>query len=317
MDQRLIRILGGTTEHYPYALEKKYPRILETILSRWNDDTLNDYFMELMVSDRKGRSGFSPDVAANILRLSLIHASKEKQNKINDIWEVSADSFASFTPHPIDSSTPIKATDALLNALQQYDIPGTQQGFFSAAETGQFAAVALFIEAKTSTEIRDNLGWTPLMSAAFRGHNDIVDLLLRHNADALAADNNGNTALHWAAFGGDPRSTALLIRHLAFIDARNNFGWTPLIQASARNHPAIISQLLECGAHIDLADNNGYTALHKAAESGYCEIVQQLLKQGAKSDLKTCNGNTALQLAIKNKQDETVKLLLPDNTVAT
>ena len=36
MDQRLIRILGGTTEHYPYALENKYPRILETIMHRFS-----------------------------------------------------------------------------------------------------------------------------------------------------------------------------------------------------------------------------------------------------------------------------------------
>jgi len=312
MDQRLIRILGGTTEHYPYALEKQYPRILETILSSWDDDTLNDYFMALMVSDRKGRSGFPPDVAANILRLSLIHASKEKYNKTNDIWDISADSFTNFTPHSPCRSESIKATDTLLNALKQYGIACTEEGFFSAAETGHRAAVALFIEAKTSTEIRDNLGWTPLMSAAFRGHNEIIDLLLAHHADTQATDNNGNTALHWAAFGGDPRSTALLIGHLAVIDARNHFGWTPLIQASARNHLAILSLLLESGADVDSADNNGYSALHKAAESGYCEIVQRLLKQGAQRDLKTCDGNTALQLAIKNKQEEAAQLLQQD-----
>jgi hypothetical protein len=67
MDQRLIRILGGTTEHYPYALENKYPRILETIMSLWDEDEIDPYFMELMVSDREGRGGFPPDVAANIM----------------------------------------------------------------------------------------------------------------------------------------------------------------------------------------------------------------------------------------------------------
>lgn len=45
MNQRLLRILGGKTEHYFYALESKYPRILETIMSLWDEDEIDNYFL--------------------------------------------------------------------------------------------------------------------------------------------------------------------------------------------------------------------------------------------------------------------------------
>ncbi|MFA6922177.1 MAG: hypothetical protein WC216_10060, partial [Gallionella sp.] len=90
MDQRLIRLLGGSTRHYPYALESKFPRILGTIMSLWdNDEEIDDYFMGLMVNDRPNRIGFPPDVATDIMHLSLVHASRVAPDKIADIWEAS------------------------------------------------------------------------------------------------------------------------------------------------------------------------------------------------------------------------------------
>jgi ankyrin repeat protein len=309
MDQRLIRILGGTTEHYPYALENKYPRILETIMSLWDEDEIDSYFMELMVSDREGRGGFPPDVAANIMRLSLLHAAQEKPDKIKDIWDASATSFVNFKPQPL--SEWINPTDALIGALQKINLPCTPAAFFEAVETGNRTAAALFIDAKINTEIRDNRGWTPLMAAAFRGQAEIVDLLIRHGAEINALDSGGNSALHWAAFGGHADCARQLIAHSASIDLRNHFGWTPLIQAAARNHTEVVSQLISSGVNLDTCANDGYTALHKAAELGYGEIAQLLLVQGANPDLANSEGNTPLKLAIKNKQDEVVKLLTP------
>lgn len=307
MDQRLIKILGGTTEHYPYALANKYPRILETIMSLWDDDDIDPYFMELMVNNRDGRDGFPPDVAANIMRLSLLHAAQEKPDKINDIWEASPSSFVNFKPQPL--SEWINPSDALIDALQKINLPCTPAAFFEAVETGNRTAAALFIDAKINTEIRDNRGWTPLMAAAFRGQAEIIDLLIRHGAEVNALDSGGNTALHWAAFGGHATCARQLITHSASIDLRNHYGWTPLIQAAARNHAEVVSLLIASGVNLDTCANDGYTALHKAAELGYGEIAQLLLAQGANSNLANSEGNTPLKLAIKNKQAEVVNLL--------
>ncbi|OGT38463.1 MAG: hypothetical protein A3K00_07415 [Gallionellales bacterium RIFOXYD2_FULL_52_7] len=306
MNQRLIRILGGTTVNYPYTLESKYPRILETIMSLWDEDEIDNYFMELMVNDRGGRSGFPPDVAAEIMHLSLVHASQEAPDKHKDIWDAPSESFVNFTPHPAndwaDPNEPYKTE------LQKLDITCTPEGFFEATETGNRTAVALFMEAKINTEIRDNRGWTPLMMAAFNGHEEIIGLLIQHGADVNALDSGGNSALHWAAFGGHISCAKQLVQHHAKIDARNNFGWTPLMQATARNHPGIVALLVDSGVNLDAAADDGYTALHKAAASGYSEIVQLLLEQGADKNVKTSDGDTPEKLAVRNRQEAVIKL---------
>ena len=308
MNQRLVRILGGTTVNYPYALESKYPRILETILSLWDDDEIDNYFMELMVNDRGGRSGFSPDIAAEIMHVSLVHAAQEPPDKHKDIWDAGSDSFANFTPRPAADWTAPDEHDKI--ELQKLDISCSPEGFFEAAETGNRTAVALFIEAKTNTEVRDNRGWTPLMTASFHGRDEIVELLIKHDADVNALDMGGNSALHWAAFGGYAGCARQLIQNHARIDARNNFGWTPLIQATARNHLDIVALLIDSGVNLDAAVDDGYTALHKAAALGYNDIVRLLLEQGADRTLKTNDGDTAEKLAIKNRQEAVAKLFM-------
>ena len=309
MNQRLLRILGGKTERYPYALESKYPRILDTLMSLWDDDAIDDYFRELLVSDRGERSGFPPGIAAEIMHLSLVHAAQEPPDKRHDIWDVRSEAFANFTSHPAtDWADP---DPNLKNELQKHNLPCTPEGFFEAVETGNRTAAALFLEAKYNTEIRDNRGWTPLMMAAFNGRDEILALLMQHDADVDALDLGGNSALHWAAFGGHTACARQLIRKHAKVDARYNFGWTPLIQATARNHPELAALLIESGANLDAAADDGYTALHKAAASGYGEIVKLLLEQGADSSLETNEGDTADSLARKNHQEDAVKLFAP------
>jgi ankyrin repeat protein len=309
MNQRLIRILGGTTEHYPYALEGKFPRILETIMSLWDDDEIDNYFMELMVSKRPDRAGFSPDVAADIMRLSLIHAAQEAPDKHKDIWELNSDSFVNFTPHHATDWPDLN--QSIKSELDKYNIPCTPEGFFEASETGNRAAVALFLEAKISTEIRDNRGWTPLMLAAFNGRDEIIDMLIQNNADVNSLDQGGNSALHWAAFGGHLSSAKRLIEHHARINEQNSFGWTPLIEATARNHLNIVTLLIESGANLDTAAGDGYTALHKAAASGFSEIVKLLLAQGSDRNIRAIDGGTPYELAIKSGQEDVIKLLMP------
>lgn len=309
MNQRLIRILGGTTQHYPYALESKFPRILDMIMSLWDSDEIDQCFMELMVNNRADRKGFPPDVAAEIMHLSLVHAAQESPDKNKDIWDVSADLFAHYTPHPEAVNDWEISAQAYKAELKKLDIPCTEEGFFDAVEEGNRAAVAMFIEVPVSTEVRDHRGWTPLMLASFLGNDDIAGLLIHYKADVNALDLAGNSALHWAAFGGHTACIRMLIENHARTDVRNNFGWTPLMQATARNHIEGVALLIQSGVDLDSVAEDGYTPLHKAAASGYLDIVELLLEQGADKNLKTRDGYTPAQLAATNQQDAVTKVL--------
>ncbi len=305
MNQRLLRILGGKTEHYPYELEKHYPRILETIMSLWDDETMDGYFTELLVSNRGERSGFPPAIAAEIMHLSLVHAAQEPPEKSKGIWDAAPNSFVNFTPRRDWADM----TEAAQSEIAQLGLPCTPEGFFEAAETGNRAALALFIEAQKNTEFRDNRGWTPLMAACFNGWDETVTMLIHHDADVNAIDLGGNTALHWAAFSGHIPCLNLLISRQAKINAGNNFDWTPLMQATARNHGEMVARLIECGADLDKADNDGYTALHKAVASGNEQIARLLLQNGADKKRPTDDGDTPDSLAVKNKDARMIRIL--------
>jgi len=335
MNQRLIRILGGSTEHYPYALESKYPRILEQIMSLWDSDEIDHCFMDLMVTNRGDRVGFPPEVAAEIMYLSLVHAAQESPDKNKDIWDASSNLFVNFTPHatlenswpapPADIQNELKklgfyvTPEGFFDAIEENNraavalfiqVPiSTEKGFFDAIEENNRAAVALFIQVPISTEIRDNRGWTPLMLAAFLGNIEITELLIKSSADINALDLGGNSALHWAVFGCHTACTRILIEHHARTDTRNNFGWTPLMQATARNNLEGAALLIASGVNLDTAANDGMTALHKAAASGYLELVELLLEQGADRKLKTYAGLTPMELAVNNKHERVIQVL--------
>lgn len=308
MNPRLLRILGGSAERYPHALEEKFPRILNMIMSLWDKDEIDEYLMELMVSKRPNRAGFPPDVAADIMHLSLIHAMQDSSTKHEDAWnEISAESSENALAHRNDNwSEPWIHVRSELNKL---GIACSPEGFFESVQTGHEAAVKLFLEAKVGTELRNKRGSTPLIAAGFYGHGAVLDLLLHKNCDVNAQDMEGNTALHWASFNGHGSSVMRLIGHHAKIDMQNDSGHTPLMQATAHNHRDIVARLIAAGANPDITADDGYTALHQAAALGHLEIVKSLLAHGAAKNPRAIDQNTPCTLAAKNGQAEVLKLL--------
>jgi hypothetical protein len=311
MDERLLRILGGEMRLYPFALESKFPRILSQIMLLWGKPQIDDYFMSLMVNDREDRAGFPPDVAAEIMRLNLVHASSHKSHKKTDVWDLSTDKFASFKPPvAIERNMEWKPLPAAtVAALDRLGIPCSARGFHRAAETGNRSAVALFLEAHVNTEIHNERGWTPLMVAAFKGHDEIIRVLLKHHANVHATDILGNTALHWATEAGKTSSAKLLIQNHANIDACNQTGLTPLIRAAMLRRLGEVLLLIDSGANLNSTARDGSTALHKAAAEGYIEIVRTLVHHGADMRIKNLDGSLPLTLALKNNHQEVVKLL--------
>lgn len=312
MDQRLLRILGGETAHYPYSLENKYPRVFNKIMSLWDSPEMDAYFMDLIVDTRGGREGFPEDVATEIVHLSLIHSAHHQSKQKADVWEATADSFVDYAASamPVDSRVWHEPSEQLRKAIISLGIDCTPAGFLKAAEIGDRAAVGMFLDSGIGSEIRNEQGWTALMLASFNGHNEVIALLLKHNADVYSSDLGGNSALHWAAFSGHVNCALALIEHHADVNAQNSFGWTPLLQATARRHLAVVMLLINHGANLNLIARDGNTALHKAAAAGYTEIIRPLLAHEADANIKNLEGETAVKMAIKNKHDAAIRILL-------
>ena len=69
--------------------------------------------------------------------------------------------------------------------------------------------------------VPSNTGWTPLNSAADRGHVEVVKLLLEKGADVAVPDNSGLTALHAAVISGHEIIVKLLIDNQASLFSLN------------------------------------------------------------------------------------------------
>ncbi|KAI0284499.1 ankyrin repeat-containing domain protein [Russula brevipes] len=128
----------------------------------------------------------------------------------------------------------------------------------------------------SSVDPRGYFQRSPLMSAAYFGDLEMVEVLLHYGADVGAQSISGRTALHFAA--GSHRSGA----------------------------PEVVRLLLNRGADINMRATDDATPLHSAAVYGAVDAVRVLLEHGASVDGKDDEGQTAFQVA---HTDEIKKLL--------
>jgi ankyrin repeat protein len=112
-----------------------------------------------------------------------------------------------------------------------------------------------------------------IFKAAKSGDGATVRALLAADAGLVhARDADASTPLHYAVWKGHRELVALLLAAGADVNARNtneHWGTTPLHAAAHANEKAIALRLLEHGADAEARDGNGrtpldHTAFHKA-----------------------------------------------------
>ena len=92
--------------------------------------------------------------------------------------------------------------------------------------------------------LQSGVGVAALMLAADKGHERVVELLLRHGAEVDLQDSGGGTALMSAATNSHERVVELLIRHGAEINLQQRGGLTALMGAAADGHLPNLLRLL-------------------------------------------------------------------------
>ncbi|CBJ33459.1 inversin protein alternative isoform [Ectocarpus siliculosus] len=144
---------------------------------------------------------------------------------------------------------------------------------------------------------KDNVGETPLMKAADKGHLPVVEALLDAGVDVAITTDQSISALHLAAAKGSGGIVDALLKSGAAKDARDDEGATPLLFAAAEGHLPVVNALLDGGADMEARDESGDTPLTGAITMGHLPVVNALLDGGADKEARDEIGDTPLMLA--------------------
>ncbi|KAM4608235.1 uncharacterized protein ankrd50l isoform 2-T2 [Polymixia lowei] len=190
----------------------------------------------------------------------------------------------------------------------------------AAGVKGYGEVASLLLERGADPEHRDRDGMTPLLLAAYEGHEDIVELLLEAGADVdETAGPNVNTP---AAAAVTPLLAAAAMGHIktvgrvlfwgAAVDAIDGEGRTALSLAAARGSVEVVRALLDRGLDENHKDDLGWTPLHAAACEGHRAACAALTERGSMARVGEMDieGRTPLILAAQEGHCSTARLLL-------
>ncbi|XP_077101479.1 ankyrin repeat and SAM domain-containing protein 3 [Siphateles boraxobius] len=170
----------------------------------------------------------------------------------------------------------------------------------TACSIGQYDVVAECIRRGDVDLDGKNIGgWTPLMYAAYIGHDSIANLLLETGISVSTTTSKGLTPLMLAASCGNESIAHFLLQKGAQLECKDVHGWTALLHSTATGHQQMVKFLLEHHANANVKEPlSGFTPLMEAAASGHEIIVQYLLNHGVRTEERNIKGETARALAM-------------------
>jgi len=157
---------------------------------------------------------------------------------------------------------------------------GSRKALFVAISEQKLAIVKFLISHGLNIHERDELGFSPLIKASFKGYTDIVKFLLENGANINQVDGLDYTSLLWAA----SRNNLETVKFLLEFNSPGNkinvnatvYGRTVLIIASMSGFTEIVKMLLDHGAKVNIVDSLRKTALSEAMFYKNQEIIEML-----------------------------------------
>ena len=165
---------------------------------------------------------------------------------------------------------------------------------WSACRVDDLERVRQLIQDGQDVNRGDSDGRTPLMAAAYNGHDQMVHELIRAGADVNRKNNIKQTALHWASSRGHSNVVTTLAEAGANLNVQDEDGMTPLMEAAFCNFVNVVVELIRAGADVSVVSSReclsvaaGSTALHFAAKMNTIKCGVLLVEAGA--DMSTRN----------------------------
>nr|XP_055028011.1 fibronectin type 3 and ankyrin repeat domains protein 1 isoform X2 [Misgurnus anguillicaudatus]XP_055028012.1 fibronectin type 3 and ankyrin repeat domains protein 1 isoform X2 [Misgurnus anguillicaudatus] len=160
--------------------------------------------------------------------------------------------------------------------------------------------------------VKDKMGFSPLMVAAQKGLTSLVDILVKHGADIGMKYSTGKDSLMMACYAGHLDIVRYLRRCGATWQSMDKNGCSPLHWAIDGEHIPVIKYMIQDGCEVDMRDKISYWTplMRVSATSGNPEVAAILLQAGADVNVRDKPGKTPLMVAVLNNHEELVKLLL-------
>ena len=175
---------------------------------------------------------------------------------------------------------------------------------WTACREGDLERVRQLIQDGQDANRGDSYGTTPLMKAAYYGHDQVVHVLIRAGADVNGKDNSKLTALYCASWRGHSSVIKTLTEAGANLNVQDDWGVTPLMVAAAKGYANVVVELIRAGADVSVVSSPewllvtaGSTALHFAAEENSIECGVLLVEAGADMRTRNKNSKSPLDLA--------------------
>ncbi|XP_056150191.1 ankyrin repeat domain-containing protein 6b [Lampris incognitus] len=153
-------------------------------------------------------------------------------------------------------------------------------------------------------------GRSPLHLAAYKGHIEVVRILLKAGCDLDIQDDGEQTALHRAAVVGNSDVIAALIQEGCALDRQDKDGTTALHEVSWHGFSQSVKLLVKAGANVHAKNKAGNTALHLACQNGHAQSSKVLLLGGSRPDSKNHVGDTCLHVAARYNHVAMIRILL-------
>ncbi|KAK2856667.1 hypothetical protein Q5P01_005402 [Channa striata] len=189
------------------------------------------------------------------------------------------------------------------------DVLGLSEQLLVASHKGQADNVVQLINKGAKVAVT-KFGRSPLHLAAYKGHIEVVQILLKAGCDLDIQDDGKQTALHRGAMVGHRDVIRALIQEGCALDRQDKDGNTALHEVSWHGFSQCVKLLVKNGANVHAKNKAGNTALHLACQNGHAQSSKVLLLGGSRPDSKNHGGDTCLHMAARYNHMAIISILL-------